>query len=651
MIWIRRALTVPLGLLLFALLLAGLVIAQVNGTFLNPDYYVGELRNADVYEFLLVDVATTALDEAQALNGEALPEALGQNPLAALGLSTDEVVASLNRAVPPEWLQSSVEDALHEVGGYVAGRRDEFEITIQPADRVAALASEAKTLLRESNAYELLFDELVAPAVADAAAREMPLGLDVTSDQLVSAAKRVIPKDWMHDQIEAAIDELTPYLLNGQDGFELRVELSDRARLVPQEIKRLLSEANAYDTLYNEVIEAVLRDNIGESISLPLGIVITDDEVVEALRRVAPPSWVQTQAERVIDDAAPYLMGESDSFAISISLVENKLEAQKVIEETSVRKLNELVDRIPRCRPGQSMGQIVSGETVRLPECIPSEVPVEQVINLLSGPITREVNRAFLDLIPDNLTFTQVDLREALVQSGSEESLDLLDDIRRVIKDGWTYTDKDLREDLQKTFANGGEGDDVVRAFDSARKFLSEGWTYTQDDLREDLAESGDGSALATLDRARNAFKLLRRLNPLIFLGAALALAAIGFLGGRTWPSRVAWAAAFLVGTSVVIVVLFGMVYDRIVEPMVVDARLEALADIGRDGGQFEETRQLVVGKVFEIAEHVVGGFGSGVAAKAAITLALGLIALGVALGWPYLRPYVAARMVRRSPP
>jgi hypothetical protein len=287
----------------------------------------------------------------------------------------------------------------------------------------------------------------------------------------------------------------------------------------------------------------------------------------------------------------------------------------------------------------------VSGGTVRLPDCIPSELPVEQVINLLSGPITREVDRAFLNLIPDSLTFTQVDLREALVQSGSEESLDLLDDVRRVIRDGWTYTDKDLREDLQETFFV-GEGDDAVKAFDNARKFLSEGWTYTQDDLREDLAESGDGSALATLDRARNAFKLLRRLNPLIFLAATLALAAIGFLGGRTWPSRVAWAAAFLVGTSAIIIVLFGMVYGRIVEPMVLDARLEALADIGRDGGQFEETKQLVVGKVFEIAQQVVGGFGSGVAAKAGITFVLGLIALGISLAWP-----MVIRTVRHSPP
>lgn len=651
MIWIRRALTIPLGLLLLALLLAGLVVAQVNSTFLNPDYYIGELRKADIYEFLLVDVATTALDEAQTLNGEALPEALGQDPLAALGLSTDEVVASLNRAVPPQWLQSTVEDAIHKVGGYVSGERDEFEITIQPADRVKAVVSEAKTLLRESNAYELLFDEFIAPAVASAAEREMPLGLDVTSDQLVSSARRVISKDWMHAQIETALDELTPYLLDGQNGFELHVELSERARLVPQEIKRLLREANAYNVLYDEVIEATLRDNIGESISLPLGIVITDDEIVEALRRVAPPSWVQAQAERLIDDTAPYLLGESEGFSISISLVENKLEAQRVIEETSVRKLNELADRVPRCRPGQSMGQIVSGGTVRLPECIPAEISVEQVINLLSGPIVREVDRAFLDLIPDNLTFTQVDLREALAQSGSQESLDLLDEVRRVIRDGWTYTDKDLREGLQKTFANGGEGEDVVKAFDNARKFLSEGWSYTQDDLREDLAESGDVSALATLYRARNTFKLLRRLNPLFFLAAALALVAIGFLGGRTWPGRVAWAAAFLVGISAIIIVLFGMVYGRVVKPMVENARAEVLADMGRDEGQFEETRQLVVGKVFEIAERVVGGFGSGVAAKAMITLIIGLIALGVALGWPYLRPYVAARMVRRSPP
>ena len=105
MIWLRRALTIPSGLLFFLLLLATLVLLQVNDTFLNPDYYPEELRKASIYEFVLVDLLTSALDEARALDAGKVSEELDENPLVTSGLSTEEIVSSVNRAIPPEWVQ------------------------------------------------------------------------------------------------------------------------------------------------------------------------------------------------------------------------------------------------------------------------------------------------------------------------------------------------------------------------------------------------------------------------------------------------------------------------------------------------------------------------------------------------------------------
>ena len=65
MIILRRLLTIPLGFLLFVLLLVALIVLQVGGTFLNPGFYPEELRKAEFYEFLLVEVTTSALDEAR----------------------------------------------------------------------------------------------------------------------------------------------------------------------------------------------------------------------------------------------------------------------------------------------------------------------------------------------------------------------------------------------------------------------------------------------------------------------------------------------------------------------------------------------------------------------------------------------------------
>ena len=284
MIWLRRLLTIPLGIILLVLLALALILLQLSETLLSPAYYPKTLRQADLYEFALVDLTTSALEEARALDRESLPQELEENPLVTLDLSTEDVVASLNRAVPPEWLQGLVEETFEEVGRYIVGGRDRFSITPGAGTQVRIAVSEIKTLLRKADGYNLLYEELVTPAIEDDLEERLPLGMDLSSERLVEAARRVAPPQWTEAQVEAALDEITPYIVGDRDTFEVRVELSDRVGIALEGVKGLLREANAYDLLYDEVIEPGLEDLMAESIPLPLGISVTREEIVSILR-------------------------------------------------------------------------------------------------------------------------------------------------------------------------------------------------------------------------------------------------------------------------------------------------------------------------------------------------------------------------------
>ena len=174
MIWVRRFITIPNGVLLFVLLLVTLVVLQINGTFLDPDYYPEELRKANIYEFALVDLLTSALDEARELDP---PEDLDENPLVTSGLSTQDIVSSVNRAVPPEWVQGLVEQSFDQFGKYLTGDRDEFEVTIRAGDQVVTVKDEVKALLRKADAFELLFERAVDI--------DLPFNVPVSGDRLV----------------------------------------------------------------------------------------------------------------------------------------------------------------------------------------------------------------------------------------------------------------------------------------------------------------------------------------------------------------------------------------------------------------------------------------------------------------------------------
>ena len=450
MIWIRRVLTFPLGLLLLVLLVVALVALQVSDTFLDPDYYPREFSKANIYEFALVDVATSMLDEVRELDREDLPKQLDDNPVVVLGLSTQEIVASLNRAIPPDWVQAIVEQVFEEPGKYVTGEQDGFEVTIQAGDQVVILAEEPKSLLRKANAYDLLFTELIDPAVRSALREKLPLGLNVTSDQMVRSVRRVIPPQWVQAQVEAALDEIASFLVEGRETFEVSVELSDRVEAALGEVKSLLRETDAYDLLYTEVIEPRVADRMGQSVPLPLGIEVSRQEVLSALRQVAPVLWVQEQAERVIDEAGPYLAGETDTFAVHISLQENKREARRVIVETVTRKLRAAIDPLPNCTADQISAVLAIDDIRILPDCIPPGLRRSEVVEQLEGRILDLVDPAILRLIPNDIRFSEAELRATLLQAGAQENVDLLDDTRELIRDGWTYTYGDLQEDVRR---------------------------------------------------------------------------------------------------------------------------------------------------------------------------------------------------------
>jgi hypothetical protein len=634
MIWVRRVLTVPLGFILLILLVIALVGSQIGGKVLNPQFYPEELRKANIYEFVLVDLTTTALDEARSIEIHVLPWDLEENPLVTLGLSTEDIVSSLNAAIPPEYVQGLVEQFFDQVGQYVAGERDDFEVTVHAGAQVVQIVLEIKSLLRRADAYNLLFEEIISPAAEDALATELPLGLSVSSDRLVAAARRVVPPEWVQAQVEAALDEVTPYVVGERAGFEVRVRLSDRVESALEEIKQLLRETDAYVVLYDEIIDPQVRNSLGIAVEMPFGITITDDEITSALRQVAPPEWVQAQAEMVIDEASPYLTGDVDTFAIEVSLVENKAEARVLIVEIIATKSREVVDALPRCTSEQLLDLAASDNLQALPACMPPGVRADTLIDAIVSGVSAQVDPIILTAIPDQLYFTEVDLRNSLAGG---DNIELLDDVRKIVRDGWTYTEADFLEDVFDESDVSG-----VEAWEDLRSFLAAGWTYNERDLREDIAGSEaatteEDNTLRIFDRVRNGLDTAISLRLLIYLPVLLVLAAIGFLGGRSWSGRVGWAAVYLVVTAGVMFFIAGPVYSIFDGSGWDELRQTIYSEIDLTSN-FANTQRLAIDKGLEIAESVAAEIASGIALASLILAVVGLVTLGVSLRWEQVR-------------
>ena len=178
---------------------------------------------------------------------------------------------------------------------------------------------------------------------------------------------------------------------------------------------------------------------------------------------------------------------------------------------------------------------------------------------------------------------------------------------------------------------------------DDLRAFLANGWKYSHTDFSRNLSER-DPTAAGTLDDVRGYFKSARTFRWVVYLPLLLLMVVIGFLGGRSWSSRVAWAAGSLTVSAAIVFVIFGPGYDTFAKsgPIydaagigdVNELRRDSLSDIAESGGDFPNTSRLVANKMFDIAESLVDGFASGIASSNRNLAVVGLIVMVAAIFW-----------------
>ena len=642
LISIRRIVAVLLAIVFLVVLGATLLAMALNATLARPGFVSDQLEEAGAYQFVLDDLVPALLEDIWQLDADEFGLEFEENPLAASGLTPQELAAAIRRAVPPEDLEALVSPAIESAMDYLTGREDQVTIRLDAGTNLDALVTELTTLFRETGAYERLLERELTPVFNQWVDEGLPAGGEDSAwvailrgegasggGSLARVFTRVATPEWMAAQVERAGAELVDYAVARTDTLAIQIGFGEaEVERAAGEIAAIISAADAYDVAFANVVEPATTESIGEVSTLPYGLVLTRTEVLDAVRAAVAGDWLEAQAAMLAGDVSAYVTGQSDAFVTTFDLTAAKPDAGRALTASANASLRGELLVLPGCATAAENTAARAALERDLPSCIPGDVHASDIVTIASPTIAASIDETILGRVPDTVTYSEQDLRAGLERDGGADALAALDDIRELFNAGWTYTDSDLRADL--------DSDDAFDLIQDARLMLSTGYVLEASEKAPDGVEEG-------LDEVRDAVGLGSGNLWVPALIAAVLLLVVALLGGRSWRGRLAWGAGVLLLSAGVFAILFGPVVQATSDGAFDDVREEVAP--GPDA-QFPNTSEALVDKTLDIAQSVTDEFAGNIARNALILAIVGAVGVISVLFWRR----IGAAMGREQP-
>jgi hypothetical protein len=222
MIWLRRALTLPLILIFIVLIVAAVPVTAVSNTAANPDFYNNLMIKADMYNYIYDSILPAALDEIDTEDAADLPVDIDN--------LHDEIVAAAEQAFPDSWLQQQFESVTNVLIPYVVDNEPGFTYTFTVKDRMDDVGQAMKDNILAGSAFLSIYDDLLS-YIAGYYYENLPAlppDVDITQDEIEAALRDSLTPQWLKAQLDTAIDQVIPYLSGDRNYFEVSFPIQQR---------------------------------------------------------------------------------------------------------------------------------------------------------------------------------------------------------------------------------------------------------------------------------------------------------------------------------------------------------------------------------------------------------------------------------------
>ncbi len=627
----RPAFAVLIALVFAVLFVVALLISRVVNTAGDPSEIAGVINDADLYDFAydrvlesaLADVTARGVTVQTGLDGEKVLSF--EDPAQA----RTALKAFIETVLPREYVEQKVEETLNGVIPYASGRSDSFAVDLETSERIDSVPEAVRVASARIGLGELVVTEILVPTVRDLSdsITDEALGISLTPDEAEDAARRILPPDWIETQIFSVVDQTAPYFAGTEDELNVSINFKDRVPVAGQILKDKLNDEDTLVRLvFEQVVDPLVASAAADSTVIAFGIEITEADIQEAVEIVAPAEWVRAQGDGIIDAVVAWLVGATNNLQYTLELEQRKADAATQLDDLAIRKLDEQLAVTPTCRNQFEAADALSSALAGLfPTCLPDNST--EIVNAMRPIISSQISSVVLTNVPDQITYSDTDLR---AQLGSD-SLDTLDTLRDQVINGVGFTEEDIINQLAtegdpQSAADAQEMLDIVRA----------GFVFDETEITDRM----DSAQLTRFNEIRDYISLGWTFRWIIFLPAILLIVLVSLIGGRGWAGRAKWAGAPVAIVAILFFASIQVGWASTSSLRSFDVPEDALSAQTR--ADFPALSELVYGGEFQnMAERVGSAWISSLAMSAIPWAIAGLLLFAAGYFYPRYRQYL----------
>jgi len=455
-----------------------------------------------------------------------------------------------------------------------------------------------------------------------------------------------------------------------------------------------MRQAHVYDWVYDNLTPAALDEaGIEMPTDFPVDTPELKRDIVAVAKQAFPPKWLQGTFENATRQIFPYVMGDKNSFTITIDVqsrigpmadgingvVDNHTQEiyDYVTDELIVPAMTEQLGLGAALPYGITLtDEEISGFVA---QAMPQDWAIAQfksMINSLAGYLKGDVNNLNLNIdlaaVKTNAFSTLTTLADQKLETAFNDlptctplqfsqalatlQPNTLPSCRPV---GYTYDQfkQALETKLGMTIAQAVDqnvidlipnsyyfndaqlrqalGEDMAKSLDEARKFI------VDDQGQRTEQNFGSASGRADFDKVRPVIHAVRTWLWALWLIPILLLVAIGFLCGRNWKSRLLWPLGVLLVTCLIAVTLVAVL--RTLVP-------QTIIEIPEETVPATKIDTMIADKADEIVHNAINTFIWGFEVKLILFLVFSGLAIAGVIAWAIVDRNRRRRLTQHDP-